>query len=76
MIDSKSNSAFIDYIELDPILLLSILKRYIIYLSFYTKRSVCNSESWVSICNTNCLSFFMLLAIEVCEIYVDFEQTF
>ena len=32
MIDSKSNSAFIDYIDLDPIFLLSILKRYIIYL--------------------------------------------
>ena len=35
MIDSKSNSAFIDYIELDPILLLSILKRYIIYIIIF-----------------------------------------
>jgi len=35
MIDSKSNSAFIDYIDLDPIFLLSILKRYIIYLIIF-----------------------------------------
>jgi len=35
MIDSKSNSAFVDYIDLDPIFLLSILKRYIIYLIIF-----------------------------------------
>ena len=35
MIDSKSNSAFIDYIDLDPIFILSILKRYIIYLIIF-----------------------------------------
>jgi len=35
MIDSKSNSAFIDYIDLDPIFLLSILKKYIIYLIIF-----------------------------------------
>ena len=35
MIDNKSNSTFIDYIDLDPIFLLSILKRYIIYLIIF-----------------------------------------
>ena len=35
MIDNKSDSTFIDYIDLDPIFLLSILKRYIIYLIIF-----------------------------------------
>ena len=35
MIDNKSDSAITNYIDLDPIFLLSILKRYIIYLIIF-----------------------------------------
>ena len=35
MIDNKSNSTFIDYIDLDPIFIISVLKKYIIYLTIF-----------------------------------------
>ena len=35
MIDNKSDSTFIDYIDFDPIFLLSVLKKYIIYLIIF-----------------------------------------